>query len=150
APTLAACLAGARSAARDARTACTTVSCRRDARAIGRDAASECRARRRRCRTQAVADCRRALDEPVVPENALASCPVTPLTACAGLGAAQPCDDTLDPADVFFWDRFHAGDYDAIPQILDRLQAALGERPDDPSLQRHVAWANIWRLGELS
>jgi hypothetical protein len=150
APALATCLAGARSAARDARSACTTASCRREARAIGRDAASECRAGRRRCRTQAVEDCRRALDEPVVPENALTSCPVTPLTACAELGADQPCDDRLDPADVFFWDRFHAGDYDAIPQILDRLQAALVERPDDPSLQRHVAWANIWRLGELS
>jgi hypothetical protein len=72
------------------------------------------------------------------------------LTACAELGADQPCADALDPADVFFWDRFHAGDYGAIPQILDRLQGALVERPDDPSLQRHVAWANIWRLGELS
>src|SRR4029450_1278480 len=150
APALSACLVEARSAAREARSVCTTASCRREARATGRDAADECRARRRRCRTLAVADCRRALDEPVVPENALTSCPVTPLTACAELGADEPCDDALDPADVFFWDRFHAGDYGAIPEVLDRLQAALVERPDDPSIQRHVAWANIWRLGELS
>jgi hypothetical protein len=150
APALAACLAGARDATREARSACTTASCRHEARANGREAAGECRAIRRRCRTQAAEDCRRALAEPVVPENALTSCPVTPLTACAELGPDQPCDDRLDPADVFFWDRFHAGDYGAIPEIMDRLQAALVERPDDPSLQRHLAWANVWRLGELS
>jgi hypothetical protein len=150
APALTTCLVEARAATRDARAACATVSCRREARATRRDAVGTCRAVRRRCRTLALADCRRALDEPVVPENALASCPVTPLTACAELGPDDPCGDTLHPADVFFWDRFHAGDYGAIPEILARLQAALLERPDDPSLERHVAWANVWRLGELS
>src|SRR4029453_14889190 len=87
APALSACLVEARSAAREARSVCTTASCRRERRAPGRAAAGEGRGRRRRCRTLAVGDCRRALDEPVVPENALTSCPVTPLTACAEGGA---------------------------------------------------------------
>ncbi len=144
------CLARARDAGREARAACTTPACRRVARATGRRAASGCRAVRRRCRTQPLADCRRALAEPVVPENGLTSCPVTPLTACAELGPDDVCHDQLHPADAFFWDRFHAGDYAAIPQVLGGLAAALRERPDDPSLERHVAWTNIWRLGELS
>jgi hypothetical protein len=118
---------------------------RDDARAARR----ACRGDRRRCRTLAIADCRRIKAEPVVPENvALAACPVSPKPACTELGPDEPCTDALHPADAYFWDRFHAGDYDAIPEILDRLQAGLAERPDDPSLTRHVAWAHIWRLGE--
>jgi hypothetical protein len=150
APALARCLAQARAAGAEARAACTTAACRGEVRMARRAAVATCRAVRHRCRTLAQADCRRALREPVVPENALASCPVTPLTACAELAPDEACRDALHPADVFFWDRFHAGDYAAIPEILTRLDAALAERPDDPSLERHVAWANIWRLGELA
>jgi hypothetical protein len=145
---MAACLEQARTAARDTRTTCAIAACRRAARATHRDAVGRCLAVRRRCRTVPLADCRRALGEPVVAENALSTCPVTPLSACAEIGPEDPCRDALHPADAFFWDRFHAGDYGAIPEILDRLDAALAERPDDPSLERHVAWTNIWRLGE--
>jgi hypothetical protein len=110
-----------------------------------------CRVERRRCRTLPAADCRRMLREPVVPENTnLAACPTTPKAACTNLGPDEPCTDGLHPADGYFWDRFHAGDYDAIPEILDRLEAGLAERPDDPSLVRHVAWTNIWRLAEAA
>jgi len=116
-----------------------------------RDARRVCRTERRRCRTLAVKDCRRIEREPVVPENVgLALCPVTTKPACTELGPDDPCTDALHPADAIFWDRFHAGDYDAIPQILDTLHAGLVERPDDPSLSRHVAWTHIWRLGELA
>src|SRR5262249_52419372 len=150
APALTACLARAENASRDARTACTTARCRRAARAAHRSAVVTCRAVRRRCRTLPLADCRRALSEPVVAENALSNCPETPLTACAELGPDDECRDTLHPADAFFWDRFHAGDYSAIPEILARLDAALSARPDDPSLERHVAWTHVWRLAELA
>lgn len=110
-----------------------------------------CRVERRRCRTLPAADCRRMLGEPVVPENtSLATCPTTPKAACTNLGPDEPCTDALHPADAYFWDRFHAGDYDAIPAILDQLEAGLAERPDDPSLARHVPWTHIWRLAELA
>jgi hypothetical protein len=116
-----------------------------------RPARRACRADRRRCRTLALQDCRRIKSEPVVPENvALAVCPVTSKPACTELGPDDPCTDDLHPADVYFWDRFHSGDFAAIPEILDRLHAGLAERPDDPSLSRHVPWTHIWRLGELA
>lgn len=136
-----ACGPARRACLRDARGAAT--------RAEARAARRTCRADHRRCRTVATKDCRRIKREPVVPENvALGVCPVTARAACTELGPDEPCTDPLHPADAFFWDRFHAGDYDAIPEILDRLAAGLAEHPDDPSLSRHVPWTHIWRLGE--
>jgi hypothetical protein len=134
APALRACLGDARRAA--------------DAPRAARRA---CRADHHRCRTLAIRDCRRIVREPVVPENVgLATCPVTGKPACAELGPDEPCTDPLHPADAYFWDRFHAGDYGAIPEMLRRLHDGLAERPDDPSLARHVPWTHIWRLAELS
>jgi hypothetical protein len=140
-----ACAPALRACLRDARN--TAAASRDEIRAARR----ACRADRQRCRTLAIADCRRIKNEPIVPENvALAACPVTGRTACAELGPDEPCTDALHPADAFFWDRFHAGDYGAIPEILDRLEAGLAEQPDDPSLSRHVPWTHIWRLAELA
>ena len=34
--------------------------------------------------------------------------------------------------------------------MLGQLESALDTVPDDPSLERHVAWTHIWRLGELT
>lgn len=154
AATQASCRQQARAAARDARAACATAdtpaACRRTAGQRRGEAFGACRAALRRCRAVPLADCRRALREPVVAENDLTACPVSPLAACTELGPDEPCRDVLHPADTFFWDRFRAGDYAAIPEILTHLEAALTERPDDPSFVRHVAWAHIWRLGELS
>ena len=154
APALARCLIDARAASREARDACASAAdrgaCRRAARAAQEAGRTACRAVHRRCRTQAAIDCRRALDEPVVPENDLTSCPVTSLTACAELGPDDRCEAPLHPADAFFWDRLHAGDYAAIPDVLARLEAGLAQSPDDPSLARHVAWTHVWRLGEVA
>jgi hypothetical protein len=145
-----ACRRDVRSTWRAERAACASAACRRASAARRAGALATCRATRRRCRTLPLADCRRALREPVVPENTLTSCPVTLRTDCTELGPDDPCRDALLPADAYFWDRFHAGDYAAIPQILAGLSAALAERPDDPRLERHVAWTHVWRLGELA
>jgi hypothetical protein len=123
--------------------------CRRSARAVLREARQACRERGRVCRVAPLDDCRRAAKEPVVEQNVeLSSCPTTPAPACSGLGADEECTDPLHPADRFFWDTLHAGDYGSIPEVLRQLEAGLVERPGDPSLTRHVAWANIWRLAE--
>jgi len=123
--------------------------CRRAARGVRRDARQACRHQARACRVEPLDDCRRAAKEPVVEQNvALSSCPLTPASACSGLGSDEECTDPLHPADRYFWDTLHAGDYGAIPELLHQLAAALAERPGDPSLTRHVAWANIWRLAE--
>ena len=152
-PALGACLREGRAAGRAARAACGSAAdpagCRRQAGAARRAARAGCGATHDRCRTASLTDCRRSLDEPVVPENVLTACPVTPLTACAELGPDDTCTDALHPADAFFWDRFHAGDYAAIPAMLGQLEGALDNTPADPSLERHVAWTHIWRLGEL-
>ncbi|MCW5890323.1 MAG: hypothetical protein KIT14_07195 [bacterium] len=117
--------------------------------ADGRAARRSCRVDRQRCRTLPAKDCRRMLTEAVVPEfTDLASCPTTPEAACTNLGPDEPCTDALHPADAYFWDRFHAGDYAAIPSILAGLRAGLAENPDDPSLARHLPWTYIWRLAE--
>ncbi len=151
APARAACPRQARTVARDARAACATPSCRRESRADRRAALALCRTRARRCRTTPIADCRRIEDElAVAGPEALDTCPLTPAPACTELGPDDACRDALHPADAFFWDRLHAGAYEAIPEVLDRLDAALAAHPDDPSLVRHVAWTHIWRIGELA
>ncbi len=123
--------------------------CRRAARADRRTARQACRSKAQACRVAPLDDCRRAAKEPVVEQNVdLSSCPTTPAPACSGLGPDEECTDPLHPADRFFWDTLHAGDYGAIPEVLRQLAAGLAERPADPSLTRHVAWANIWRLAE--
>lgn len=152
-PALARCLADARTAARATRAACAGASdpaaCRREARTARGVARGACRGDHRRCRTLALVDCRRALSESAVRGQELVSCPVTPRAACTELGPDDRCDDPLHPADAFFWDRFRAGDYAAIPEVLARLEAGLAEAPGDPSLERHVAWSHVWRVGEL-
>ena len=151
--TAAACKADVTAAYETARAECigqdAAGTCRRAARGTRRDGRQACRRDATACRVVPLDDCRRAVKEPVVEQNvALSSCPVTPAPACSGLGADEPCTHPLHPADRFFWDTLHAGNYAAIPEVLRRLDAALEERPADPSLTRHVAWANIWRLAE--
>lgn len=51
-------------------------------------------------------------------------------------------------ADALFWDRFHAGDYQAIPAVLTALEAAYLENPNDTLTAAHIGWLHIWRLSE--
>lgn len=51
-------------------------------------------------------------------------------------------------ANAFFWQHFHAGDYDSIPLIVDRLNLALGHEPDDLRTTAHLGFVHIWTLAE--
>jgi hypothetical protein len=70
------------------------------------------------------------------------------LTACTELAADEQCADDLHPAIRFFWNSFHAGRYEDIPDMLDRLGAAVDDHPDDADLTRYTALSHAWRLGE--
>jgi hypothetical protein len=108
-----------------------------------------CRRAYRACERVAIKDCARSAREPLIAEHADSStCPATPRPSCTEIGPDDECRDPLHPADRFFWDTLRAGTYGAIPDVLERLQAALAGCPGNPSLTRHVAWANVWRVAE--
>jgi Tetracyclin repressor-like, C-terminal domain len=99
-----------------------------------------CRWAYRSCKRVAIKDCERSAREPLIAEHADSStCPATPRPSCTEIGPDDECRDLLHPADRFFWDTLRAGTYGAIPDVLERLQAALAGCPGNPSLTRHVA-----------
>lgn len=51
-------------------------------------------------------------------------------------------------ADKYFWDNFHAGNYDSIPQILEKLKQTYYENPGDYKLAAHIAFTHAWAIGE--
>jgi hypothetical protein len=145
------CRAEAKASFRIARGACATRACTSSAKAVRRAATRACRRDGKSCRSVPRTDCARAVKEALVEEyESLESCPLTPVPACAELEPTEECTDALHPADRFFWDTLHAGRYEDISEVLARLEAGLAERPGDPSLTRHIAWANVWRIGEAA
>jgi hypothetical protein len=78
------------------------------------------------------------------------------LAGCKMIAVATAPDKVASPtrtaqatqADALFWDRFHAGDYDAIPNVLEALQAAYLSDPGDVKTAAHIGWLHIWRLSE--
>src|SRR5262245_5851594 len=114
-----------------------------------RAALRACRGAYRSCTHVAINDCERVARERLVAGQADPStCPATPRPSCTEIGPEDECRAPLHPADRFFWDTLHAGTYGAIADVLERLQAALSGCPGNPSLTRHVAWANVWRIVE--
>lgn len=51
-------------------------------------------------------------------------------------------------ADTLFWETFHSGQYEKIPQALEVLTAAYLDNPNDPITAAHIGWLHIWRLSE--
>jgi hypothetical protein len=51
-------------------------------------------------------------------------------------------------ADALFWDTFHNGRYDQIPQALNAETAAYLDNPSDAVTAAHVAWLHSWRVSE--
>ena len=51
-------------------------------------------------------------------------------------------------ADKYFWDNFHAGNYDSIPRILEELTNAYYENKKDYKLAAHLDFVNAWGLAE--
>jgi hypothetical protein len=51
-------------------------------------------------------------------------------------------------ANQAFWEAFHAGHYQAIPEVLDKLEAVYLANPRDPETTAHIGFAHTWRLAE--
>lgn len=51
-------------------------------------------------------------------------------------------------ADNYFWDQFHASNYDSIPQILTKLKAVYLSNSSDWKLAAHIGFTHSWALAE--
>jgi hypothetical protein len=51
-------------------------------------------------------------------------------------------------ADAKFWDTFHGGKYEELPQVLDVLTAAYVDNPHDALTAAHLGFSHVWRLSE--
>jgi hypothetical protein len=56
-------------------------------------------------------------------------------------------DDAIQ-ADFFFWEVFHNGLYDLIPDVLNALTAAYLKDPNDATTAAYIGAAHAWRLSE--
>lgn len=62
--------------------------------------------------------------------------------------AATSRSEAAQQADERFWQTFHQGQYEQIPQALDALTAAYLETPTDAVTAAHIAWLHNWRIAE--
>ena len=62
--------------------------------------------------------------------------------------AATSRSEAAQKADDLFWQTFHQGDYEQVPQALDALTAAYLETPTDAVTAAHIAWLHNWRSAE--
>jgi hypothetical protein len=62
--------------------------------------------------------------------------------------AAASRSEAAQKADEIFWQTFHQGDYEQIPQALEVLTAAYLETPNDAITAAHIAWLHNWRIAE--
>ena len=62
--------------------------------------------------------------------------------------AAKSRSEAAQKADEVFWQTFHQGEYEKIPQALEVLTAAYLEMPTDAVTAAHIAWLHNWRIAE--
>ncbi|PZF72706.1 hypothetical protein [Taibaiella soli] len=51
-------------------------------------------------------------------------------------------------ANRFFWDNFHAGNYDSIPVMTQKLCSALAANPNDLITTAHLGFTHVWAISE--
>lgn len=51
-------------------------------------------------------------------------------------------------ANGFMWDQLHRGNYDSIPAIIDRLNEAYNNNPEDPATTAHLGFVHLWAFSE--
>jgi hypothetical protein len=62
--------------------------------------------------------------------------------------AAKTRSEAALKADELFWQTFHNGEYDRIPNALEVLTAAYVQTPNDAVTAAHIAWLHNWRVSE--
>ena len=78
----------------------------------------------------------------------LSSCAVIAVAAAPTKEAAQDDRPETEAADGAFWSALHGGHYADIGPVLERLQRAYLERPNDPRTAAHIAFLHVWRASE--
>jgi hypothetical protein len=78
----------------------------------------------------------------------LAGCGMIAVATAPEKSASLTRSPQATEADALFWDRFHAGDYAAIPRVQEALQAAYLRDPGDVKTASHIGWIHIWKLSE--
>lgn len=51
-------------------------------------------------------------------------------------------------ANDYFWSQLHNGNYDSIPEVIEKLNVALSENPNDAIAISHLGFAHVWALAE--
>lgn len=51
-------------------------------------------------------------------------------------------------ANEFMWDQFHLGHYDSIPQILQKLNQAYRDNPNDATVAANLGFIYLWNFSE--
>ncbi len=51
-------------------------------------------------------------------------------------------------ANEYFWEQFHQGNYDSIPVILEKLNAAYLDNPNDIRTITHLGFTHMWAISE--
>jgi len=51
-------------------------------------------------------------------------------------------------ASRYMWDQFHRGNYDSIPAILERLEKAYENDPEDVSVTSKLGYVHLWKFSE--
>ena len=62
--------------------------------------------------------------------------------------AAKTRSEAALKADELFWQTFHNGEYEKIPNALEVLTAAYVQTPNDAVTAAHIAWLHTWRISE--
>lgn len=51
-------------------------------------------------------------------------------------------------SNLYFWTNFHRGNYDSLPAVISRLNAAYMQNPGNLQTIDHLGFANIWKYAE--
>jgi hypothetical protein len=75
---------------------------------------------------------------------------ISVVTFTSFLSFKEKTTNSLSPgaASKFMWDNLHQGNYDSIPVIIEKLRSAWDQSPDDPTLNTHLAFINLWKFCE--
>ncbi len=72
------------------------------------------------------------------------------MATAPGKKPAQTRSQEALKADALFWETFHGGRYDQIPEALNAETAAYLANPSDAVTAAHVAFLHTWRVSEMA
>lgn len=80
----------------------------------------------------------------------LTACDEQALLSAPKKQAVASSSETSSKAEKFFWDIFHEGRYQDIPQADQLLMGAYLQNPNDPKIAADLGFLHIWKITERS